>query len=812
MKTIPAFNRSTQCKLNYWLATALFMFVSALNTYGLNPGKVEGAVTDAQSSLSVIAAKVELIRATDSTLVKVILTDIDGKYSFQDVPFGKYYLRISGMTYQKQTIPDINITPEKPSVKFSSTTLLPESKSLNEVVVNGYKLTGQIEDDKTTYTMKEKATAMAQSGLDLLKQLPEVSVNFLTNEVTLAGSTNILFQVNGKRVERSYIQQINPKTVEKIEIITNPGSKYEADIDAVINIILKKNTENGLNGRINLEIPTARTFFSNHNANLDYYNKNLHLFVAGWAGINRWDLYFNNTRTNLSDGDNTLLLQQSANGNTTHKYGGFTYGSDWFIDNHNIINFYSTVRPKTPHGDHIITDNLSLDGSLPHLQTDNTSRYGEFYNDYSLFYKHKFDKTDHEISLEAYANNYNSLNEKGYYEQGYDSNDVLNSTILNRKDQAFTTDKWQLIVKADYTCPLTEKIKVSGGYNLNLYKVKNTYNEAINAQNDGIRYNENRNSLYGNISWNIGQLNMQTGIRLESSAVKINHEYNTTKNYDCLLPFASIQYKPGKKQTLRLNYRKSVQRPGMYQLSPFNYDNDAYTETVGNANLDPSYTNKLEFTHRIQVTGPVYVSYKPYFSFTNNAIKQISNYNGNKVVLKYDNVSDEKEYGITFSGSLSFVKWWAINPSYSLFSREIKALPAYGIPAQSTSSWNINVSSQFTLPKECVIFIEYKYAAPVKSHQTIREQNYEFVTGIQKVINKNFTVTVLTVNPWAHRYIFEKTRTYADNMIIESTGNVHYNYIFNIRIGYTFSKGKEGKKVVRQQEPDNDGGGKKGFL
>ena len=802
-----------QGKFYVMLFSVSLMLLTTVNAFGLNPGKIEGVVMDAQSTLSVIAAKVELIKAADSTVVKVILTDLDGKYSLQDIPFGKYHLRISGMAYQKQLISDITISPEKPNVKFSTTSLLPESKTLNEVVVTGYKLTGQIEDDKTVYIMKDKATAMAQSGLDLLKQLPDVSVNFLTNEVSLAGSSNILFQVNGKRVERSYLQQINPKIVEKIEVVTNPGSKYEGDIDAVINIITKKNSENGLTGRINLEIPTYRNFFSNNNANLDYYNKGLHLFAAGWAGMSNWDMYFDNKRTAIEGNDPITVLEQKSKGNSNHKYGGFSYGGDWFINDHNIINFYSTVGPKIPYGNKLTTDNLSIDASDPHLQTTGNSSYSESYNDYSLFYKHKFAKSDHEISFESYYKRNNANNENEYYEQNYDDNNLLSENILNHKNQVTDNNKWQLILKTDYTYPFTDKLKLSGGYNLSLSRINNTYDEKISTFTDNIRYNENRNSIYGNFSWNIGQLNLQTGIRFESSDVNINHNYDTTKNYSCFLPYISLQYKLGKAQTFRLNYRKSVQRPGMYQLSPFNYQDDPYTETLGNPGLDPAYTHKFEFTHRIQVTGPVYVSYKPYISFISDGIKQISYSNGGDMIIqKYSNASKEMEYGITFSGNISFVKWWAINPSYSLFQREIKALPAYGLPAQTKSSWNVYVSSQFMLPKECVIFIEYKYGAPVTSHQVTREQNYDFVVGMQKVLNKKFTLSVLTINPWAHRYIFDKTKTLTKNMILESTGSVDYNYVFNIRIGYTFSRGKEGKKVDRQKESDSDGGGKKGFM
>jgi len=806
-------NKKGLCKLRQMLITSLFALLFTTNAYSNNPGKIEGVVMDAQSSLSVIAAKVELIKVADSTVVKVILTDIDGKYALQDIPYGKYALRISGMTYRKQIIPDINITPEKPNIKFSATTLLPESKTLNEVVVTGYKMTGQIEDDKIVYSVKDKTSAMAQSGLDLLKQLPEVSVNFLTNEVTLAGSSNILFQVNGKKVDRTYLQQINPKMVEKIEVVTNPGSKYDGDIDAVINIIMKKNGEDGLTGRINLEIPTSKTFFSNNNVNIDYYNKGVHLFVAGWGGMSRWNLFFNNSRTSIQGTDNTTVLQQNASGPTVHRYVGFTYGGDWFINDRNIINFYSTLCPQVPFGNDVTMDNLPADVRSAHIRTFTGNHYDHFYNNYSLFYKHKFSKQDHEFSVEGFFSNNRDGNDKDYYEQNYDSNNVLSEIITNRNNQVTDYSKNQFIVKADYTYPVTNKLKVSGGYNFNLSRIDDKFDERISAFSDRMKYDESRNSLYGNISWNIGQLNLQSGMRFEASDVHISHSYDSTRNYTCFLPFASLQYKLGKKQTLRLSYRKSIQRPGMYQLSPFNYQDDPYTENVGNLALEPSYNQKLEFTHRIQITGPVYVSYKPYLSFMNHGIEQVSYTSAdNKIIQKYDNVSNATEYGITFNGTLAFVKWWAISPSYSIFRREIKALPEYGVPAQTKSSWNVNVSSQFILPKEWVIFVEYKYRAPVTSFQTSREQNYEFVTGFQKVVNKKLTLSAFALNPWANRYTFDKTRTFTGNMIVESNGYVKYSHVINIRLAYTFSKGKEGKKVERQQESDQDAGGKKGFM
>ena len=238
-------NKSCFWNLKTMVIATMLLSLFSISAYSLNPGKIEGSVSDGESYATIPAAKVELLNAADSAVVKIVQTNNDGKYLIEDVPFGKYMLRISGMAYKKQIVSDVLITPEKPAIKFGPTNLVSESKALKEVGIFGYKLTGQMEDDKTVYAIKEKSSDIAQSGLDLLRQLPDINVDFRTNEVTLAGNNNILFQVNGKKVDRTYLMQLNPKLIDKVEIITNPGVKYDADVDAVINVILKKNMNFG---------------------------------------------------------------------------------------------------------------------------------------------------------------------------------------------------------------------------------------------------------------------------------------------------------------------------------------------------------------------------------------------------------------------------------------------------------------------------------------------------------------------------------------------------------------------------------------
>jgi len=251
----------------------------------------------------------------------------------------------------------------------------------------------------------------------------------------------------------------------------------------------------------------------------------------------------------------------------------------------------------------------------------------------------------------------------------------------------------------------------------------------------------------------------------------------------------------------------------MSQISPFGYRDDAYTIELGNSNLSPAYINKFEFTHRIQLMGPMYVSYRPYFSFINSGIRRINLRMTDSITRKqYVNVSDETEYGIVFSGTIAFVKWWAINPSYTYYKKSIKDYPDYGILADKRTAWRLGISSQFILPKDWVIFFDYNYSSPVISAQSTDQRNYQFVTGFYKSIKKKFNITVFTLNPTDHRFLFSKNNTNTSTMWQNSTGAVKYNWILNIRLGYNFNKGKEGKKVDRQVESDSDSGGKKGVL
>ncbi|MDP4208767.1 MAG: TonB-dependent receptor [Bacteroidota bacterium] len=800
-----------------WFTGSAFgcMLLLGIPVNAANTGKIEGTVTDAETYKAIPAARVELLREKDSTVLATSLTDINGKYILSNIGYGRYALRISGMSYQKQMISDVQVSLLKPNVTFGTTNLIPASTMLKEASVTAYKITGQMDDDKTIYTIKEKSAAIAQSGLDLLRQLPEITVDYRTNAVTLAGSNNILFQVNGKRVDQSYLQQINPNLIDKIEVITNPGVKYDADVDAVINIIMKKNIERGISGRISLESPTvSNNFFFNDNASIDYYVKKFRFFVSGYYGMSKWSINNEVFREDLVNGLKIDSLTQHQNGKSDNQWGGFNYGADWFLSDNDMLNFYSSVRPKMKNNDELNSLNTFLPSptATPYSHTISSEDSKNWNNDYSLFYKHKFAKKDQELTLESYYGINNSESLANYNDSTFTQAYIYSS--LNKREQGTNNSRRQFSFKADYTHPFTDKLKASGGYNLNFSRIHNTFDENVSKTSDDIHYNEDRHSIYGNIAWTVGKLNLQSGLRYEFSDLNISHNGKSNSSYSSFLPFASIQYKLGQKQTLRFNYRRSVQRPGMSQVSPFNVKQDNFNATIGNKDLTPAYINKLEFTHRIQLMGPMYVSYRPYVSFITEGIQQVNLTDNGTLVQKYLNVSRELEYGVTLSGTLAFAKWWTINPSYTYFKRETKADPDYGIEASNRTSWRLNLSSQFILPKEWVVFVQYNYNAPDINHQTKTERNFDFVTGFYKPITKKVNITAYVLNPWLSKYTFQRTSVITNNVIQTQNGWINYDRILNVRLTFNFNSGKEGKKLDRQRDSDTEteSASKKGIM
>ncbi|NJK97614.1 MAG: TonB-dependent receptor plug domain-containing protein [Bacteroidales bacterium] len=289
-------------------------------------------------------ASVAVHHLPDSALVTGAVSDTTGRFSIANLKEGNYFIKVSCIGFKTTLKNGISLNSSNPQLNLGVIELNTESQTLKEVTVEGERLKGVSEVDKTIYTINSKAATSAHSGLELLRQVPAVQLDFQHN-ISLEGSSNILILVDGKQRDKDYLAQLDPNSIDKIEVMTNPSVKYDADVSGVINIILKREKKHGFSGQLSPEIPlSSRVIFSNTNGNFEYgYNK-IRVFVSGHSHFERLEL--NSTTNRISDNDGiSTRYYQNGDGKIDVNFAGLDYGVDYFFNSKNTLNLYGNFRP-----------------------------------------------------------------------------------------------------------------------------------------------------------------------------------------------------------------------------------------------------------------------------------------------------------------------------------------------------------------------------------------------------------------------------------------------------------------------------------
>ncbi len=789
----------------------LIILINLNNIFASQSGSIEGKVIESTSLDSIPFATIELLHNSDSSFVKGTLSDITGTFAFEELQFGRYWLRVSYLGYEKRTVSNLEISTANPNLTVGAIQLHPDSKQLKEVVIKGPKISGVIKDNKTIYQIKEESAAIAQSGLDLLRQLPDITVSHFFDEVKLAGRSNIHFQVNGRKVNKNYLMQLNPELIAKIEVMTTPGVEYELATDAVINILLKRQFQKGMSGSVRLNSSTSgKALMSKNNANTDYYLNNLRLYIAA-----RYKQ--KNLNTETISKKNTVIGKQSYSeqhtyGNETGNSLALNFGTNWFMNENNTFSFSGSIQPIGNNKINATTANYSSDANKEESSTfhSNTSDSKAFY-DYSIHFQHNFPQKTHNISFEAYGSNRINNNNSEHNEY----HDTSTSILLNNQKQTVENTNKYAYLKINYIFPIFGSLKMSTGYNNYQLCRDHHYKNLLLSASDKTIYKEVRHGAYMNLSTGIGsKTNMQSGIRYEYSNTNIRRDRHKLNQYHFLSPSLTLTHKTGKLGIFRFSYRRSIGRPGINQLSPAVYANNSYTHTIGNPGLKPSKFDRIEFEHRITLKNSTYINYKPYFTLTKSGIRQVKQFESDSLEIRqYQNIGKQLEYGINISGSALIKKMWTITPSFTWYSRNTAALPVHETTADiSDNSWRMHLSSQLILPENWILFLECNYEAPVRTYQNRRHEYYDFVLGFVKPVNKNLSISAFTLNPWTNQYMYDKRSFTANNTEQLISHSMKYDYMLFIKMNYKFKSGKVGKKHFTPIEQDKFQKSKKGIF
>lgn len=652
--------------------------ISATNT--LDGGTISGRVIDSKLKQALPYVNI-ILKSTSGTIITGGITDEEGYFEINNIKENAFIVSIQYIGFKTL---DREITMDKSTNKIDLGTLMLEedNTALDEVTVIAETSSIQQKVDRKVITIG-KDLAASGTASELMVGIPSVSVDTQTGEISLRGNSNVRVMVDGKLSNiptAQLLKQIPSTSIKSIELITNPSAKYNPEgMSGLINIILHKNTMLGFNGNVSTGISYEKTAKINSALTTNYRNGKFNVFA--------------NYSNNISKNRNNGIIQRPENSskqlfkfNDDSKSHLLKFGVDYYINDKHTLSVFTNQNTSDSKNDGESNAIYANDASFNQTQfwlddgDDSTSQY-------NFDYKVDFDDDGHNLELEIDHNIYSRNSIADFLFTVGSTKDYID---LNKTDRKRTT------INLDYANSIDEHSKIELGVQANLFNsligyesTGDTFNDdgvLVPTPNTNFDYTRDIYALYGNYNRKIKKWSYQLGLRLENVevkalAVQTTQPLNTrsedrfSNNYFEFYPSAYITYEASEKNSFQLNYSRRIDRPGIGQVNPIKEWSTPLVSSYGNINLQPQFTNSVEFNYIRNIKGGS-VTFGTYYRQISNEINRAlfidrSDVNSGRLILTHDNFDDSTAYGIELSTSLKPKKWWSLNGSFDLYSQTL---------------------------------------------------------------------------------------------------------------------------------------------
>lgn len=774
--------------------------------------KITGKIIDGQNSAPLGYASIRLFKVADSTFVSGAITDETGGFVV-DISAGSYYALSEFIGYKPQFTSGIKITDASSPLNIGTVKVTASAKTLDEVTVQAEKSSMELSLDKKIFNVGKDLANAGGTAVDILTNVPSVAVDVEGN-VSLRGSGNVRILIDGKPSGlvsikgASGLQQLQGSMIERVEIITNPSARYEAEgMGGVINIVLKKERKEGING--SFDIITGHPTNYGAAANVNYRRKNLNFFF-------NYTLSYRNMPSRnylyqeLYRNDSTFIMERDMKSNLKGMNNSARGGIDFYLNPKNILTGAYTWR--TSKGKRFSTliyrdflDNVNNPTGITNRTQDETER--EPNSEYSVTYKKTFNRKGQEFTADVrYLDNWEKSDQ--FYNEDVYRPDGSPSGIPHLLQRALNdeTEK-QLLFQVDYIQPFGKDGKLEAGARSSSRDMTNDYAVTQQSSDGGwiplqnltndFLYEENINAAYGIIGNKTGKVSYQAGLRAEWTGVttelRQTREINE-RNYFNLFPSVHVTYDFAKQNAFQISFSRRVRRPQYNDLSPFATYSDNRNYWSGNPDLNPEFTNAFELGH-IKYLTKGSVTSSLYYRHTNGKITSIRRVQEDgSSYTRPENLGTEDAYGAEVAGSFTPYPWWKLDGSVNFF-RAITDGRSLDEDFQSdTYSWFVRTMSRFTLWKTTDLQLRGNYEAPQQTPQGRRKALATLDLAASRDVFKNngtLTLSVIDVfNSRRYRSITEGNNFYTLN---NSQGRLRQiNLTLNYRLHQVKKKPKEG--------------------
>lgn len=550
---------------------------------------------------------------------------------------------------------------------------------LETVEIKNEKSTVEHKLDKKIFNVGTDLISKGGSALDILNNVPSVTVNS-DGAVSLRGNSGVRILINGKPSVLSAnngLEQIPSESIEKIEVITNPSSKYDAEGTAgIINIVLKKNKKTGFSSsaQIRLGVPENNAL----GYNVSFKNKKINLFSdVRLQKIHRIRTE-STTRTNFVDNIPTDYLVGDIDLNRYNKTFNAYFGGDYYINDKNTLTLSYYYRNNTSHNNAETTYDY-LDGSknkVQSLQSFLNYREPQIANQIELNYVKNFDKENKKLTVNLQYDFWND-DENEMITENLNNASTITQKLLKSRDIESSKD---FLFQTDYSNPINEKSKIEIGLKSEIRTIDSDYevfedNIPNNAMTNVLQYKEQIFGAYFQYGSSLKKLNYLLGLRSEYSKTGSNDEQNLfiiDKKYVNFFPTAHFTYELNDATNLQLSYSRRISRPGFWQINPFGGIADRRVIRIGNPDLNPVYTDSYELGTLIKWK-QWSINPSVYHQFSKNIFENINYYNAEGTLIEQAvNLGTESRLGGEISINYSPLKWLAFSGemNYYTFQQE----------------------------------------------------------------------------------------------------------------------------------------------
>jgi outer membrane receptor for ferrienterochelin and colicins len=817
-------------KLNCYLTLTLFLsFLLSFAQERTGPAveriKITGTVIEKMGKRPLEYATVTLINPKNAKVVAGGITNPKGDFDIDVVP-GIYTIKLEFISFKSVLLKDQNL---KKSTNLGIVALAEDISQLNEVVIRAEKSTVEIKLDKKVYNVGQDMLVKGGTVSDVLENVPSVSVDIEGN-ISLRGSNNVRVFIDGRPSNALNIaealRQIPSDAIDKVEVITNPSARYDAEGGAgILNIILKKGKNRGFNGSFIVSTGIPETY--GISANLNYKTEKLNYFTStGYdyrtnegGGVTD-SQYFN------PDGSVSNYIYENRDTKRTRKGISTKTGLEWTITPNTFWTNSISYRQNSGKDQDLVTYNASDSNkdftSTSYRLNDGNDNGKDF--EFSSNLIKNFDNEGHKLTVD------------GSYSTNKDKEDStidgVNLTFADQNTFGTTLNneiQEQFQFQTDYVLPTGEGSQFEAGYKGNFNTLNKDYaifssengNNKDNFLSNTLEYKEKINALYTQYGFKVNKFSYLFGIRWEDTNIDVNlletNEYNN-KRYNKFFPSAFVNYEISSQSNIALSYSKRLSRPRGRFLDPTPNVSSNINIFRGNPDLDPSLTDKFDLGY-INRWDKVTFNTSMYFENTVDVFSFVRYesgefVNGTPVILSTPiNIGKEQRFGFEFTLNYSPIKKWKINSSFNLFNTKTTGDFMYTNSQNQeiiqnldneAFSWFARINSRLTLPYKIEWQASGTYSGPSNTAQGRDLGLYAINTAFSKDILKDKATIAFNVSD-----IFNSRKRRSETNLARVSNYSEFQWRkrqFNLSFTYRLNKKKTDRDKNAPRNNDDDGG------